>query len=38
MNEEVSHLARHISELEDREIEIMEGLEPLDRGARRPAT
>ncbi|HVA04495.1 MAG TPA: C4-type zinc ribbon domain-containing protein [Acidimicrobiales bacterium] len=30
MNEEVSHLARHISELEDREIEIMEGLEPLD--------
>jgi hypothetical protein len=31
MNEEVSHLARHISELEDREIEIMEGLEPLDR-------
>jgi hypothetical protein len=31
MNEEVKHLARHITELEDREIEIMEGLEPLDR-------
>jgi predicted nucleic acid-binding Zn-ribbon protein len=31
MNEEVLHLARHISELEDREIEVMEGLEPLDR-------
>jgi predicted nucleic acid-binding Zn-ribbon protein len=30
MNEEVQHLARHISELEDREIEIMEALEPLD--------
>ena len=30
MNEEVKHLARHISELEDREIEVMEGLEPLD--------
>jgi predicted nucleic acid-binding Zn-ribbon protein len=30
MNEEVKHLARHISELEDREIEIMEALEPLD--------
>ena len=43
MNEEVLHLARHISELEDREIEVMEGLEPLDgelasrgRDARRP--
>jgi predicted nucleic acid-binding Zn-ribbon protein len=31
MNEEVKHLARHISELEDREIEVMEVLEPLDR-------
>jgi predicted nucleic acid-binding Zn-ribbon protein len=31
MNEEVKHLARHISELEDREIEVMEALEPLDR-------
>jgi len=31
MNEEVTHLARHISELEDREIEVMEALEPLDR-------
>jgi hypothetical protein len=30
MNEEVKHLTRHISELEDREIEVMEGLEPLD--------
>ena len=30
MNEEVKHLARHISELEDREIEIMEALEPVD--------
>ena len=30
MNEEVRHLARHISELEDREIEVMEVLEPLD--------
>jgi predicted nucleic acid-binding Zn-ribbon protein len=30
MNEEVKHLARHITELEDREIEIMEALEPLD--------
>jgi predicted nucleic acid-binding Zn-ribbon protein len=30
MNEEVKHLARHINELEDREIEIMEALEPLD--------
>jgi predicted nucleic acid-binding Zn-ribbon protein len=31
MNEEVKHLARHITELEDREIEIMEALDPLDR-------
>ncbi|HEY5025045.1 MAG TPA: C4-type zinc ribbon domain-containing protein [Acidimicrobiales bacterium] len=31
MNEEVKHLARHISELEDREIEVMEALEPVDR-------
>jgi len=31
MNEEVKHLSRHISELEDREIEIMEALEPLDK-------
>jgi len=30
MNEEVKHLARHIDELEDREIEVMESLEPLD--------
>ena len=30
MNEEVQHLARHITELEDREIEVMEALEPLD--------
>ena len=30
MNEEVRHLARHISELEDREIEVMELLEPVD--------
>jgi uncharacterized protein len=30
MNEEVKHLTRHITELEDREIEVMEGLEPLD--------
>ncbi len=30
MHEEVKHLARHISELEDREIEVMEALEPLD--------
>jgi uncharacterized protein len=30
MDEEVKHLARHISELEDREIEIMEALEPID--------
>jgi predicted nucleic acid-binding Zn-ribbon protein len=31
MNEEVKHLARHITELEDREIEVMEALDPLDR-------
>jgi uncharacterized protein len=30
MDDEVKHLSRHISELEDREIEIMEALEPLD--------
>ena len=30
MSEEVKHLGRHISELEDREIEVMEVLEPLD--------
>jgi predicted nucleic acid-binding Zn-ribbon protein len=30
MDEEVKHLIRHISELEDREIEIMEVLEPID--------
>jgi len=30
MNEEVKHLARHVNELEDREIEVMEALEPLD--------
>jgi uncharacterized protein len=30
MNDEVKHLARHIHELEDREIEVMELLEPLD--------
>jgi uncharacterized protein len=30
MDEEVKHLRRHISELEDREIEIMEELEPID--------
>jgi len=30
MDEEVKHLARHVSELEDREIEIMEQLEPID--------
>ncbi len=35
MNEEVKHLARHITELEDREIEVMEALEPLD-GSCRP--
>ncbi len=31
MDDEVRHLARHISELEDREIEVMEALEPIDR-------
>jgi len=30
MDDEVKHLKRHISELEDREIEIMEALEPID--------
>lgn len=30
MDEEVRHLARHISDLEDRELEVMEVLEPLD--------
>jgi len=30
MDDEVRHLVRHISELEDREIEVMEALEPLD--------
>jgi len=30
MDEEVKHLVRHIAELEDREIEVMEALEPLD--------
>ena len=30
MNDEVRQLARHISELEDRELEVMEALEPLD--------
>lgn len=30
MDEEVRHLGRHIGELEDREIEIMESIEPLD--------
>jgi uncharacterized protein len=30
MDEETRHLGRHISELEDREIEVMEALEPLD--------
>ena len=33
MDEEVNHLKRHISELEDREIEIMEALEPHRRRA-----
>jgi predicted nucleic acid-binding Zn-ribbon protein len=30
MDEEVKHLASHVTELEDREIEVMEELEPLD--------
>jgi len=30
MDEEIRHLARHIGELEDREIEVMEALEPID--------
>jgi uncharacterized protein len=30
MDEEVRHLARHVSGLEDRELEVMEELEPLD--------
>ena len=30
MDDEVKHLARHVGDLEDREIEIMEVLEPLD--------
>jgi predicted nucleic acid-binding Zn-ribbon protein len=30
MDEEVRHLHRHISDLEDRELEVMEALEPLD--------
>jgi len=30
MSEEVKHLGRHIGELEDRELEVMELLEPLD--------
>ncbi len=30
MDDEVKHLMRHIAELEDREIEVMEALEPLD--------
>jgi len=30
MNDEVRQLARHITELEDRELEVMEALEPLD--------
>jgi len=29
MDEEVRHLARHVTELEDRELEVMEVLEPL---------
>ena len=31
MDDEVRHLARHISDLEDREIEIMELIDPLDK-------
>lgn len=30
MDEEVRHLGRHISDLEDRELEVMEALEPVD--------
>ena len=30
MDEEVKHLSRHVSELEDRELEVMEELEPVD--------
>jgi predicted nucleic acid-binding Zn-ribbon protein len=30
MDEETKHLARHVTELEDRELEVMEALEPLD--------
>ena len=30
MSDEVRHLGRHISELEDRELEVMEAIEPLD--------
>ncbi len=30
MDDEVKHLNRHVAELEDREIEIMEALEPID--------
>ncbi len=30
MSDEVRHLGRHIGELEDRELELMEALEPLD--------
>jgi uncharacterized protein len=30
MDEEVKHLARYVTELEDRELEVMEELEPLD--------
>jgi predicted nucleic acid-binding Zn-ribbon protein len=30
MDEEVRHLNRHISDLEDRELEVMEALEPVD--------
>lgn len=30
MDDEIKHLARHVSDLEDREIEVMEALEPLE--------
>ena len=30
IDEEVRHLARHVAELEDRELEVMEVIEPLD--------